>query len=88
MKSFDLKQCSLVGLIASSGIAIAAEQSPFAEQDYQPQQKTSDCRILEFTSSTCGHMIDAEMWTKDNLLSGDIETCEQERRARQAKQEK
>ena len=85
MNNFNLKQLSLAGLLTSSGLAIAAEQSPFSEQDFQPQQKTSDCRILEFNCSTCGHMTDAEMWTRDNLLIADIETCEQQKRERQNK---
>ena len=83
MKHFDLKQCSLVGLLATSSLVIAAEQSPFDNEDYQPQKRTSDCRILEFICATCGHMTDSEMWTKDNLLISDIETCEQQRKERQ-----
>ena len=80
MNDYSLKQLSLAGLLASSGLAIAAEQSPFAGHDYQPRQKTSDCRILEFNCSTCGHMTDAEKWTRDNRLISDIETCEQQKR--------
>lgn len=83
MSTFKLKQCSLAGLLAGSSLAMAADQSPFDKQDYQPKQKTSDCRILEFNCSTCGHMTDAEMWTKDNLLIADIETCEQKRREKE-----
>lgn len=85
MTHFDLKQYSLAGLLASSSLVIAAEQSPFDKEDYQPQKRTSDCRILEFTCSTCGHMTDAEKWTKDNLLIADIETCEQQRRDKKGK---
>jgi hypothetical protein len=85
MKNFGLKQCSLVSLLATSSLALAAEHSPFEKQDYEPRQKTSDCRILEFTCSTCGHMTDEEMWTKDNKLIADIETCEQKRKERQKK---
>lgn len=78
MIDYSLKEFSLAGLIASSGLAIAAEQTPFAEQVFQPQQQTSGCRILEFNCATCGHMTDAEMWTSDNRLIADIESCAQQ----------
>lgn len=85
MKNYGLKQCSLVSLLASSSLALAAEQSPFEKEDFEPRQKTSDCRILEFTCTTCGHMTDSEMWTKDNKLVADIESCEQKRREEKEK---
>lgn len=80
MIDYCLRQLSLAGLIASSGLATADDLSPFIEQDYQPQQKTADCRIREFNCATCGYRIDSEMWSSDNRFLADIESCEKQKK--------
>lgn len=77
MKLSLSKNSSLpLALLLHSGL-VNAEQ-PFTSHDIERRPVVTDCRILEFTCATCGHMTDDEQWDEKNRLLSDIEACEKQ----------
>lgn len=66
-----------LALLLHTGL-VSAEQ-PFAVQELERRPQVTDCRILEFTCATCGHITDSEQWDEQNRLISDVEACEKQR---------
>jgi hypothetical protein len=66
-----------LALLLHAGL-VSAEQ-PFTAQELERRQQVADCRILEFTCATCGHITDSDQWDEQNRLISDVEACEKQR---------
>lgn len=65
-----------LALLLQAGI-VSADQ-PFIAHDVKPRPYAGDCRILEFTCATCGHITDSEQWDEQNRLISDVEACDKQ----------
>lgn len=66
-----------LALLLHTGL-VSAEQ-PFTVQELERRPQVTDCRILEFTCATCGHITDSEQWDEQNRLISDVEACKKQR---------
>lgn len=66
-----------LALLLHAGL-VSAEQ-PFTAHELERRPDVADCRILEFTCATCGHIIDSEQWDEQDRLVSDVEACKKQR---------
>ena len=82
-KIFNVSSPIGLALLLQAGSVVA--DKPFVAADIKTDNKTSDCRIMEFVCATCGHFLDPEQWDKQNRYIPDVETCEQNKKYGKAK---